>query len=354
MQIKKRRDIMTGKERVYQALTHKQADRVPFVILDGGTWVASLNNISLGQMLELEDCGASLVVDAFKEGGSDWASAMGGFGIAFLAALGAPVNMDKVGASAEVGIVLDNPEEQIPNLDKTKIRQQLLDNDLFQKVLKQTRGIKKLVGDEQYITYSFIGPFSAAGVMVGTENLMVLLMDEPELVEDLLDYTTELCAQVIDLFHEAGADIPVVAEPTGGGEVISLGMFEEWVVPTVQNLKKKVEGKYDFYLMHSCGNSGNRIPSLRDCGVDGFSVDFPVDLSTAMKDSENKLTVIGKVSPSGVLLSGTPEEVYADATACIQTAGSSNYILMPGCDLASGTPMENIKMMAKASLDSQK
>ncbi|MBO4355492.1 MAG: methyltransferase, partial [Clostridia bacterium] len=46
-----------------------------------------------------------------------------------------------------------------------------------------------------------------------------------------------------------------------------------------------------------------------------------------------------------------PEEVYAEAVSRIKTANGRPYILAPGCDMASSTPLENVRMLLKASKD---
>jgi uroporphyrinogen decarboxylase len=343
---------MTKKECIRNALNHQEMDQVPFVILDGGAWVASLHDLSFRELLDRDDCGAKLIVDAFEEAGSQWVSALSGFGIAFLSALGCPVELDKKNCTIDTGPCIQDPETEIPQLDKSQIRGKLEGSEIIQKLLKQTREIRRLVGPEEYIAYSFLGPFSAAGVMVGAQNLMYLLVDDEDLVKQLLDYTTAVCGELMDLFWAAGAEIPVVAEPTGGGEMISLALFEEWVSPTITALREQTKGKCDFFLMHSCGRSGDRVPALRERGVQGYSVDAPVDLKKAMEDAQGKLVMFGKVSPSITMAQGTAQEVYQEAKDNIALAGHKNYILMPGCDLAARTPMENVKALARASRES--
>ena len=78
----------------------------------------------------------------------------------------------------------------------------------------------------------------------------------------------------------------------------------------------------------------------------------PGDIATALEQAGGKLTMVGNFNPNEALRLGTPEDVYALAYANAEIAGlNGGYIMMPGCDLAATTPVENIKAMVRASKD---
>ncbi len=141
--------------------------------------------------------------------------------------------------------------------------------------------------------------------------------------------------------------LPLPAEPVGSGSMISQQMFDEWVVPALKNLKDEL-GEYKYFFTHVCGASGSRVNSLRAIGVRAFSCDYLVDLDTALADAQGEMVIMGNINPVGALLSGTPEEVYAEAAGRIRTAAHRGLILAPGCDMGANTPLENIRMLAKA------
>jgi len=47
-----------------------------------------------------------------------------------------------------------------------------------QRLLHQTREIKKLVGEDKPIAACIAGPFTTAGMLVGVQDFMMLLVDE--------------------------------------------------------------------------------------------------------------------------------------------------------------------------------
>lgn len=81
-------------------------------------------------------------------------------------------------------------------------------------------------------------------------------------------------------------------------------------------------------------------------------MDASVNIPDAMKEADGQLCMMGNFDPNGLLKLGTPKEVYDAAIINLKAAGlNGGYVLMPGCDLAAGTPNENIKTLVRASLD---
>lgn len=339
---------MTSKERMDAILHHQPVDRTPFCVVDAGAWVATREGVSYQELYSRPDSGASAIVSCLNEIDSDVANAVSGVFTACLNAFGCPMDVSNVGV--ELGAAITDPETEIPLLDKSQVREKLLANDFVQKMLNQARNVKKLVGDEKYIIGDIAGPFTMASVLVGAGDFMMLILDDPELVEQLMDYTVCISTEMFKLLHENGCDIAVPAEPVASGSMISQGMFEEWVVPGIKRLKENLK-EYKYFAMHICGDAGARVAALRDLGIDYYSVDYLVDLEQALKDTEGQMVMFGNINPAGVLLTGTPEEVYVEACQRIKTANGRGHILAPGCDIGGATKMENVKMLVKACKD---
>ena len=341
---------MDPKERIDALLAGKPVDRTPFCLVDGGAWTAKKENLSYRQMYAMEDGGASLIVKWTDEFETDIVSAVSGVFTACLSAYGCPIHIDTPGRPTDTGSCVRDPEIDIPEFDKSAIRETLLGNYFVQGMLRQAKGVKKLVGDRKYLLGDIAGPFTMAAVMVGTQDFIMLMLDEPELVERLLDFTVALSAEMFRLLHEAGCDIAMPAEPVSSGSLISQGMFEDWALPALEKLKASLP-EYKYFFTHICGASGARVKSLRSIGVDAFSCDYLVDLDTALKDADGDMAIMGNINPAGALLSGSADEVYAEACERIRTAAGRRHIIAPGCDMGAAAPLENVKMLLKAARD---
>jgi len=341
---------MTKKERIDAVLAGEKPDRTPVALVDGGAWVARHNDMSYRTLYGLEDGGASKIVEFANEIDTDLISAVSGVFTACLNAFGCPINIDKPGFPVDTGAAFQDPETEIPALDKSTIREKLLANEFVCNMLKQCRNVKALAGEEKYLFGDIAAPFTMASVMVGSQDFIMLLIDEPELCEQLIDFTTDVCIEMFRLLHENGCDIALPAEPVGSGSMVSTAMFEEFAVPALKKVREALP-EYKYFFTHVCGASGNRVPGLIDAGVQVFSCDYMVDLEEAYKAADGKLMFMGNVNPAGAILSGTPEQVYEEACKAIRISGGKGLILATGCDLASDAPLENVKALARASKD---
>ncbi len=341
---------MTSKERIDAVLHHQPVDRTPFCLVDGGAWIAKTEGMSYRTLYGLEDGGASYIVKWTDEFETDIVSAVSGVFTACLSAFGCRINIDQIGCSVDVEPCITDPAAEIPRLDKSDIREKLLADEFVQNMLRQSRNVKALVGDRKYLLGDIAGPFTLAAVMAGTAEFMILMLESPELVKQLMDYTACISAEMFKLLHENGCDIALPAEPVASGSMIGQEMFEEWALPGLKNLKAMLP-EYKYFFTHVCGASGARVPSLRDAGVNAFSCDYMVDLDQALKDADGKLILMGNINPAGVLLTGTAEKTYAEACERIRTANGRGHILATGCDMGAETPLENVKMLVKACRD---
>ena len=325
-------ETMTPKERIDAVIKHQAVDRTPFTVVDGGAWIAKTEGVTYRELYSRPDSGASSVVDYLNKIDSDMISAVSGVFTACLNAFGCPISIDKIGGAIDTGSVFKDPINEIPQLNRETIRDTLLANDFVQKMINQTRHVKVLVGNQKYIFGDIAGPFTMAAVMVGTSDFIMLMLEEPEIVHELLDFTVCVSAEMFTLLHENGCDIAFPAEPVGSGSLISQEMFEEWVIPSLKKLKEKLPF-YKYFYAHVCGASGNRVAALRECGVNVFSVDYLVDFEKAVEAAGEKMVMMGNINPAGTLLTGTPSEVYKEACERIKIANGHSHILAPGCDL---------------------
>ena len=182
-------ETMTPKEKIDAVIKHQAVDRTPFTVVDGGAWIAKTEGVTYRELYSRPDSGASSVVDYLNKIDSDMISAVSGVFTACLNAFGCPISIDKIGGAIDTGSVFKDPINEIPQLNRETIRDTLLANDFVQKMINQTRHVKVLVGNQKYIFGDIAGPFTMAAVMVGTSDFIMLMLEEPEIVHELLDFT---------------------------------------------------------------------------------------------------------------------------------------------------------------------
>jgi len=341
---------MNCKERVYATMNFEPIDRPAAFPLEGSQWICRSHGISYGEMYELPDCGAAMLVEGFRELHSD-AVFVGGSGwMAWASAFGSHVNASNMGVPVEVGPAFE--VNAVPDLTDEEIREKLQGSYYVQTMVKQIREVKKLTGDEYPLMCGHTGPFTAAGVLVGTSKFMRLIGRKKPELPGLLDFATRTMAIYSDILAEAGCDILNICDPIASGDMVSPASYEEFAVPAYAKYNELRKNSLPF-LMHICGNSGSRVEAVRNAGAKFYSVDSMVDLEAALKLCEGKMVMVGNINPAAVMLQGTPEEVHAEATRILQLAAAVGQRVVPctGCELPSASPLENVRMLRKAAED---
>ena len=156
---------MTSKQRVQAAFAHQPVDRIPVMILLGESWLIDREKLSFKQMRELGDLGVDLIVSIYEEIHSDSVTSGLGCWTGVLEALGCPIKNTDVGAPIETKPCITDLEKYVAALDHTKIRACLEESEIIQKIMEQTRRLKKAVGESKYVCGQMQGPFSGASMM---------------------------------------------------------------------------------------------------------------------------------------------------------------------------------------------
>lgn len=335
---------MTSKERLEAALSFKTVDHIPFMVVDGGTWISAAHHISLKQMLDMEDAGAQLMLDFYRYTETDLPFVAAGIMGFFYQAIGCKIHFNSVGTPLEIEPFLANITEA-PNLNKDNIRDLLYTDKNIQKILLQLDIIKKEIGSEKYLTAPYAAPFTIAGRLLGVQKLMEAIYDEEDELEALFNYSVSVCTELGSLLAEHGLDSVFLCDPVASGDLISQSMFEDYALGLEREAFSLINTKYHF--LHICGNTLPRLESLKGINIDGFSLDS-VDLRTAMEKADLQYAIIGNVSPSQILGHKSSDEIQEISSQLCSTAGrQGGFILAPGCDLPPCTPKEHILALKK-------
>ncbi len=193
------------------------------------------------------------------------------------------------------------------------------------------------------------GPITATGSVWGVENMMRNMIKNPKAVHKVLNSVTDTIIDFLNAQMEAGVLAVGLAEPTASSTCISPQFFQEFAVPYLKKITRKVNSPA--FLLHVCGESQNIIEKVsKVSNILIFSVD-QVDLRRAKKQIGNKFVLLlGNVS-TGIMRRGTPAEVEAATKKVIEEGAFSEpkgkFILSTGCDIGPGTPAENIQTLMR-------
>jgi hypothetical protein len=203
-------------------------------------------------------------------------------------------------------------------------------------------------------------PFSQVMELLGPmEGALALALDPGRMraaLEKLTAGTIELALGHV----AAGADAVLISSAYAGAGFLSPTHYQRFVAPSERTLIAGIKGACPAVPVytHTCGAIADRLELLAATGTDGIdTLDPPplgnVDLADARRRLGPGVFIKGNVDPVNVVLRGTPETCYRDATARIAIAGAAGgYILSTACSVPPHAPPENIEALTRAACDS--
>jgi MtaA/CmuA family methyltransferase len=128
--------------------------------------------------------------------------------------------------------------------------------------------------------------------------------------------------------------------------LISPEFYRKYVLPHLQPLIKVIGIPV---ILHVCGNTQPILPFMAETGARVLSLDQCMDLTLAKQAVAGRCGIGGNVDPIQTLLLGTPEDVKRETLRCLREGGKKGFILMAGCAVPPGTPLENLRAMIESA-----
>jgi len=190
-----------------------------------------------------------------------------------------------------------------------------------------------------------VGPFTLAGLMMGADDAVMATVLDPDTLHRLCHFTTERIQEYIQLLLAAGAQVICILEPSA--VMLSPEQFSEFSAIYIRHITTSFKYSGANFVYHTCGNTMHLVDKMARAGVQGVSLDSRdtgVDLPSVAARLPEDVVVIGNVSPTATMRSGTPQQVCQEVQALLREMEPyPRFVLSTGCDLPQETPIENIR-----------
>jgi [methyl-Co(III) methanol-specific corrinoid protein]:coenzyme M methyltransferase len=207
-------------------------------------------------------------------------------------------------------------------------------------ILEATKLMKEKYGKEYAVIAGNTGPFTLAGHLVSTENLVFGIMMDPDKVKEWVDAVNPIIKAYCQALSDAGADIIQMSEPSASTDLLSPDMFTEYAGSYVKASLAATKGADT--VLHICGDTKPILGHMIDTGVTGLSIEEKVDSAEAVKIVNGRAALVGNVGVVAPLLQGTPEDC---AAAGKRIAAAGFNVISPGCGLSALIPGANLKAL---------
>ena len=355
---------MTGKERMYTAMSGGKADRVPFMpqICFPHAVLQLEDDYEAGIIKCIEDphYRMQLMFEITKLYQSDGFRILGGSAerykisksaseyIALNADTGERVGTLNLGTG---GIEPDeHPIKSIEDVEAMKVPSvdEIYDSQEFELY----REVVGWAGDD-FCKVAGIGlGLSPVVGSRGADNALFDLYDNEELVQALIDKHLRIAINRAKAYSKSGIDTIYSGDPWSSCSVISPQIFEKYSFPCFRQFIEEVKPTGMQIYVHICGNIDPIVERIAQLGADCIE---PMDPLGGVSPAEFRRRVgKGTALMGGVntvtLSTGTPEDVRKEALACIEGAGKDGaYVLAAGDMVPFDTPRENVFAMMEVA-----
>ena len=208
--------------------------------------------------------------------------------------------------------------------------------------------------------YAVIGPwvscFEIYCQLRGLEQAMIDLVENPELVEAILDRVEAIQTEMMKRFFaraQGQLDLVFVSDDIAGQKslLISPRLWQSHLQPRLKRWCDLIHAHGLRVFYHTDGAARPLLNSILDCGVDVLNPIQHACPGMAMAELKqqfgHRVIFHGGVDNQSILPRGTVAQVRAEVTDCLRLlgAGGVGFICSSCHNVQAGTPVENILAM---------
>jgi uroporphyrinogen decarboxylase len=332
---------MNSLERVAATLRFQDTDRVPVIAQVFGH-AATLAGISVDDYVRDGETLARCQLNALKHYGYDAVFSV----------------MDVNVETEAVGSVLQYRKNQYPVIERYALSPESNWNELslpdpqqagrMPEMLKAIGILRRELGDKVLVVGCVLGPFTLATQLLGLETALYLAIDDPERLQHLMDYATEVVIRFGQAQLQSGAHLPVVFDPSASPAVVPPQFFREFELPRLQRVfQAMMDAGAAANWLHIAGPVSRILPYYPKAGVHIANFDYSVHASEA--GNVLPTTCLDGNIKSLTFVEGSPAEIEAQATNLLGVfRDRRGFILSSGCEIPPESRPENVAAMVDA------
>ncbi|MBI4928607.1 MAG: thioredoxin family protein [Anaerolineae bacterium] len=225
-------------------------------------------------------------------------------------------------------------------------------------ILDVMRRMKAAVGQSTALYGLICGPMTLASHLRGTEVFMDAF-DDPDYLQALIDYCTQVCIRMAQLYREAGMDVIAVVDPLVSQ--VSPRTFKSFLIQPFTTIFSAIREMGAFSSLFVCGDATKNIDVMCQTRPDSISIDENINLPAAKLITDRyNITIGGNIPLTTRMLLGNQQDNMKFVVDLLDGLPKNegevvptNFILAPGCDMPYDTPVENTVGVLQAVRDTE-
>ena len=262
------------------------------------------------------------------------------------------------------------PEDVFPIIEKTSVFSMedvelIAKKNMFTKrmdsFLEGVALLKKELKDEVPIACEYISPFTIATRLRGTNEIMMDMYENPELVHALQDAVVPLDIAVGKALIDAGVEYIFYGADMECPVLLSPKHYKEFVDKPTTKVCNELSRLGAKVLPHMCGDivKTGIVDMLLEMDIHGImpgnlTQEKVLDIRELKEKVKERICIFDNINPNGPLLIGKPEEVAEETLVHLNRAkGMTGYVFSTAGTSSPFSPKENYLAMNREVLNFQ-
>jgi [methyl-Co(III) methanol-specific corrinoid protein]:coenzyme M methyltransferase len=220
--------------------------------------------------------------------------------------------------------------------DEIRIPDNVLNKPDILCVLESIAELKRRWGDEVAIIGKTMGPWTLGYHLFGTQQFLMMTVDDPDEVKRSLKVLKELTVQFGIAQIEAGADVLTLPDHATG-DLVSAAYYKDFLQDIHTELAERIPCQL---ILHICGATEDRMPYIRETGFDAFHFDSKNDVQRSLEVMQESCRLVGNINNPQTLFC-RPVDAVREEVRRVVDAGLT--LVGPECALPLACPLENLK-----------
>jgi len=187
---------------------------------------------------------------------------------------------------------------------------------------------------------------------MGMNNFVRALKNDPKLIKERFDFTTEYTLTAFKAYSDCGAKIFVEGGDLAfrGGSIVNPKYYDKYLLPCYQEVADAIHSWGGKYILHSDGDITNLLDFIVESRFDGIQcLELPhVDPVLIKKKVGDKLCLSGNIDTGYVLVKGTKAEVEKAVLDAINAMGKGGGFMVSPSNFHPKMSVERLNWMIAA------
>ncbi|MFZ2655682.1 MAG: uroporphyrinogen decarboxylase family protein [Victivallales bacterium] len=184
---------------------------------------------------------------------------------------------------------------------------------------------------------------------LGQTNMLVKLIDDPELIDELSKRLMEQVMENIRACCALGGDAFYIDDAMCYSDVISVEHYERFSLPYLKQMVAEIHRHNHKAILIYFGGVMDRLEQIASSGADGLLVEarmknYTNDIDKIAETIGRKISLVGNIDPVGMLQNGSDEELVREIKRQAQAGKKCRgFIMSTGSPITPSTPLARVQ-----------